>query len=292
MNEFLRNQGASEGVISLLRMSFLGEDFDHVSALQDMSWQPFLDRNKKWMKLRGGNDRLPTAFAARLGKRVRYGAAVRGVAQNKNKVRLSVSHGGQVEQVEADRVVMTAPFSVLRHMELDDSISQQKRTVISNLRYESITRVYLQSSSRFWLGEGLSGYANTDLPIRSILNHTDTQTGRRGILGTETSGANSRWATGMNAEERVHWGLENVCKVFPEMAGHFEDGKTIAWDEEPWSLGASAYFAPGEMTQWFPYVATPEGRIHFAGEHTSSLFVMEGAAQSGVRAAREINATI
>ena len=52
----------------------------------------------------------------------------------------------------------------------------------------------------------------------------------------------------------------------------------------------SAYFAPGEMTTMFPHVGKSEGRVHFAGEHTSSLYVMEGAAQSGIRAVREINA--
>jgi monoamine oxidase len=56
-----------------LRVTFLGEDFDYVSALQDMTWQPFLDRAKTWGKLRGGNDQLPRAFAERLGTRMRYG---------------------------------------------------------------------------------------------------------------------------------------------------------------------------------------------------------------------------
>ena len=64
------------------------------------------------------------------------------------------------------------------------------------------------------------------------------------------------------------------------------------WDQEPWSMGAAAYYAPGEMTTMFPHVAGAEGRVHFAGEHTSTLFVMEGAAQSGVRVAREIGAPI
>ena len=50
INDFLRKQGASDAVIAVLRMTFLGEDFDHVSALQDMVWQPFFDRNKKWMQ--------------------------------------------------------------------------------------------------------------------------------------------------------------------------------------------------------------------------------------------------
>jgi monoamine oxidase len=67
-------------------------------------------------------------------------------------------------------------------------------------------------------------------------------------------------------------------------------GKQSRGPWEPWSLGASAYFGPGEMTTMFPHVASVEGRVHFAGEHTSELYVMEGAAQSGVRAAREVGA--
>lgn len=44
------------------------------------------------------------------------------------------------------------------------------------------------------------------------------------------------------------------------------------------------------MTRWLPELARPDGRIHFAGEHTSVLAVtMEGALESGVRAARQIH---
>jgi monoamine oxidase len=83
VNQFLRQHSASDAVISLLRISFLGEDFDYVSALQDMMWQPFLDRGKTWGKLRGGNDQLPRAFAERLRTRMRYGAAVRKATQDR-----------------------------------------------------------------------------------------------------------------------------------------------------------------------------------------------------------------
>jgi monoamine oxidase len=292
VNELLRKHGASEGVISLLRMTFLGEDFDYVSALQDMTWQPFLVRGKAWGKLRGGNDQLPRAFAERLGPRMRYGAAVRKVSQDKDKVRLSVSRAGLLEQVEADRVVLTIPFSVLRNVELDSSFSPEKRIAISRLRYTSITRVYLQSRTRFWTQQGISGFADTDLPVRTIVDHTDTQAGTRAILGTETTGPNALAAAGMSPDERLRWGLDNVSKVYPEITQNFEGGTSVVWDQEPWSLGASAYYAPGEMTTMFPHVASVEGRVHFAGEHTSTLFVMEGAAQSGVRVAHEIGTPV
>jgi len=43
------------------------------------------------------------------------------------------------------------------------------------------------------------------------------------------------------------------------------------------------------MTTWLPRIVRPEGRIHFAGEHTSIFpATMEGAIESGVRAARKI----
>lgn len=43
------------------------------------------------------------------------------------------------------------------------------------------------------------------------------------------------------------------------------------------------------MSAHFVALRAPEGRIHFAGEHTSRRFAsMEGALESGKRAATEI----
>jgi len=64
----------------------------------------------------------------------------------------------------------------------------------------------------------------------------------------------------------------------------------VCWDNEPFARGAWAYYGPGEMNSLFPYVAAADGRIHFAGEHTASVNAMEGAVQSGLRAAQEVNA--
>ena len=45
----------------------------------------------------------------------------------------------------------------------------------------------------------------------------------------------------------------------------------------------------GQMTAMAPVIAAPEGRVHFAGEHTSTWTGwMEGALESGERAAREV----
>ena len=160
---------------------------------------------------------------------------------------------------------------------------------ISNMRYDSAVHIHLQSRTRFWVPQNLSGFANTDLPIRNILHDTEGQPGVRGIMGIETAGLNAQLAAKMSSEDRLRWAMENLVKIFPEISSNFEGGTSVVWDQEPWSLGCSAYYAPGEMTVMFPHVGMPEGRVHFAGEHTSLLYVMEGAAQSGVRVVEEIN---
>jgi monoamine oxidase len=291
IEELLRKRGAPEGVISVLKMDFLGDDYDHVSGLQDILWHRFFAQNKKWAQLRDGNDELPRAFAKKLGQRVEYGVVLRKITQDKTSVRLSVSRGDSLEQVEGERAAIAIPFSCLRNVEMDSSFSDGKRMAISGMRYDSAVHIHLQSRSRFWVPQCLSGFASTDLPIRNILHDTEGQPGVRAVIGIEMAGRNAQFAASMSPQDRLGWAVENVTKIFPAMSSNFEGGTSIVWDQEPWSLGCAAYYAPGEMTAMFPHVARPEGRVHFAGEHTSLWYVMEGAAQSGVRVAQEINST-
>jgi monoamine oxidase len=252
-------------------------------------WESSLARNSEWRPLLGGNDQLPKAFAARLGNRIRYGSAVVKLEQNDKKVRVTFLCGGVQQQIEADRIVIAIPFSVLRKIELDGSFSPQKRKAISELRYEDITEVFLQSKRRFWSEEGIDGTALTDLPISVVVDHTASQAGTRGILQSQTERDMAQRVGAMKPDQRVRWTLEYLNKVHPGFAENFEGGTSFSWSEEPWSLGAWAYYAPGEVATLYPHVAKPEGRVHFAGEHTTMNMTMEGAAQSGLRAANEVS---
>jgi monoamine oxidase len=242
------------------------------------------------MSLRGGNDLLPQAFSQKLGNRIRYSIAVKKIAQDNTKASVWFQHGGNQEQMEADRVIVAIPFSVLRGLELDASFSPEKRDAIKKLRYERFTRVYLQSRTRFWSDQGINGSGGTDLPIGYIVDHTSMQPGMRGILESQMAGAKAQAANKLTDGERLLWTLRYMDKVHPGMAANFEGGTSFSWDDDLYSLGAWSYYAPGDMTQIFPFVAKPEGRIHFAGEHTSALPVtIEGAIDSGVRAASEVS---
>ena len=241
------------------------------------------------MRIRGGNDQLPIAIAAQLGSGVCCGATVVRVSQGPEKVRVSMSTGAGLQQVEADHVVVTPPFSVVRNWELDSTISHGKRAAIQNMRYESLTRVYVQSRRRFWAQQGTTGDAVSDLPFCPVLDHTVVQNGTRGILEAQIEHETARQVWAMLPDDRVRWALSHMEKIHPGLTSNFEGGTSFSWDYDPFALGSWAYYAPQEMTAMYPDVSKSEGRIHFAGEHTSALMgTLEGAAESGVRAADEI----
>jgi monoamine oxidase len=90
-------------------------------------------------------------------------------------------------------------------------------------------------------------------------------------------------------EETVTLGVSAAADAFPEVRREFEKGVVHQWGRERWSRGSLVAFRPGQMSAMMPAIVEPEDRVHFAGEHTSSwMGWMEGALESGERAAREV----
>jgi len=89
---------------------------------------------------------------------------------------------------------------------------------------------------------------------------------------------------------------ETGCRSLPQ-GGYREggyqaptqDGASKCWDEDPFARGVYAYFKPGQIMELGPAIASGEGRVHFAGDHTSCRpGFMHGAVSSARRVVREI----
>jgi monoamine oxidase len=103
-------------------------------------------------------------------------------------------------------------------------------------------------------------------------------------------GALARRVAGMNEAERLAFVVDDVDKAHPGLRPNLEGAVTKIWDNDPWTGGAYALPSVGQMTTLCSDIARPEGHVHFAGEHTSGLTGwMQGALESGLRAAREVN---
>ena len=289
--EFLRGQGASDEAVRLMTLASLwGDGPETVSALVWLRDSRLLSGMGRPFKVRGGNDLLPRAFAAKLQDRIRYGSPVVRVAQEARGVRVTFLQAGSPHTVEAERVVCAVPFSVLRGVELTPPFSPGKMRAIRELPYFSASRVYLQSRRKFWLEQKLDGFAATDLSVNAVWEMTANRPERRGILHSYMGGPAARRVAAMREPRRISFVLGEMEKVYPGIREHFEGGASKCWDEDPWSRGASSWYRPGQMNELWPHVARAEGRVHFAGDHTSAwIRWQQGALHSGLRAAREIN---
>jgi monoamine oxidase len=291
--EFLRSQGASSDAASLLGLGGiggLGDGVRSVSALVLLREAAHRARMKQNYTIRGGSDLLPRAFAARLTDKIRYGAPVVRIEHDANEVRVVYLQAGARTSLAADALVCAVPFSILRHMDISPRFSHEKQQAIEQLPYTSVARTYLQTRKKFWLDEGLSGSATTDMSNMLVFDGAPNQTGTRGILESYIAGPQARQLTAMKESERLSSVLGLVEKVHPRVRQNFEVGTTKCWDEDEWARGAYAWYKPGQMSSLLPHVARAEGRVHFAGEHASSLFGwMQGALESGNRAAQEVN---
>lgn len=240
-------------------------------------------RPERWQKIKGGTDLLPKAFAARLKKKIIYGAPVVRIEQDANAARVVFLKAGAPQTLAADAVLVTIPFSVLRNVELP-GLSERKRDVIGRVHYDAVARVHLQTKNRFWEARGLNGFAFTDGAIE-IWQPTWSQPGPRGILMTYARPGEAEHITSLKEKDRIETTLKQLDGIFSGLRANFERGATKCWLDDEWSRGAWSYVG---FTDFATAIST-DGRIHFAGEHLSPQpSWMQGTLSSGLRAMKEI----
>jgi monoamine oxidase len=280
--EFLRRQGASDDAILYLAQGFEEDsllDFAHdeLSRAEPVMW-----------KIRGGNDLLPRAMARALGERVRYGAEVRRIEQDSGGVRVDFVAGGAEQVASAERVICAIPFPVLRDIEVHPAWSEGKAEAIRNLYLSPVARVFVQTRTRPWEREGLNGFAAVDQPLE-LWCPTHDQPGAGGILMAYIYEQMARDYSARPPQAQIERTVTLFEQVHPGVRAELVSAATWSWVNEPFSRGAFTITRAGEFPQ-FAHVANPEGRVHFAGEHTSPWPCwIQGALHSGLRAAREVD---
>jgi monoamine oxidase len=138
------------------------------------------------------------------------------------------------------------------------------------------------------------GGSVSDNPNRFIYNPSHPVPGSDGgvVLASYTwSDDAMRWDS-LDDSERYPYALRGMQQVYGQRIEVFYTGhgQTQSWLRNRYSLGEAAVFTPGQLTRLHPAITTPEGPLHFAGEHTSLKHAwIEGALESAVRAALEVH---
>ena len=147
----------------------------------------------------------------------------------------------------------------------------------------------------FWRAEGLSGSAVSDPGPLSIVFDNSPPDGSPGIIVGFLEGHWARELGRAGSEERRAAVLENLTRIFGPRASTPERYLERNWTDEEWSRGCYVgYTPPGVLTAYGPAIRAPIGPVHWAGTETATVWngYMDGAIQSGERAAREALAAL
>src|SRR5882724_2180544 len=283
LGDYLHKQGASADAIQALSLGFERDsllDFVHDSLSHVVP--------KLW-KIRGGNDQLPFALAKMVASKIRYGAEVVRLEQKDDGVVINYTSAGKPHSIKADRVICTLPFTVLRGIKAEPQWSEQKARAIHEIYMGPVARVFAQTKTRFWEKDGRSGFATVDQPME-VWSPTFNEPGTKGIVMSYIYEDLAVKYSAMTEEKQIKTSLDLYDQVHPGFKKEFESATTWSWVNDPYARGAYMVALPGQCRTMVPHLAMAEGRIHFAGEHTSPWpGWMQGALHSGLRAAREVN---
>lgn len=235
--------------------------------------------------VKGGNQRLPEGLSARLSEPVQLGEPVLAVNQTAGGVTVRTARG---RTLSAERVIVSAPLPALRGIAFDPPLPPAKAAAVATLGYQAISIVFVTAQRPFWLEDGESPGMWTNGDAGWVLAAPFGEDPAQPINGFAVHGRGAlaaRWRA-MGADGAMASTVAAIEALRPAARGLLQAHHYQAWMEDPYAGGAWAIHAPGQPRTLGPELATPFGRLFFAGEHCSpDQRGMEAAASSGVLSA-------
>jgi monoamine oxidase len=131
--------------------------------------------------------------------------------------------------------------------------------------------------------------AGGDRPWERVIDITGNEPGGRGNTFLYINGSNADAYLKGAPGERANAMVELFRADMPDLFDEVITVREFAWSEQPWikaSFGGTPIGGAWMIQEW----TRPEGRIHFAGDFTTlKTGWVEGAIESGLRAARQID---
>lgn len=292
---------------SALNVIYLLADDDSVpgSNIQPRKTPVLGGTDEKW-HVEGGNDQVVTGMLAELpGGATRVNQQLVALRDNGNRTyTCTFEEDGVATDVVADHVVVTIPFNKLKEVDLRHAnLSPLKMTAIDNLVLGNNAKIALQVAGNPWNADGydgnmfaqnltVSGWDNSvdqPAPNSIFFDYLGGTPGaalaaRYGLVGSVGTAPVALIADYLGALEPLFPGFTRAWNSGPRLSLYSDPNSNPHLD------GAYSQYRVGQYTTFSGIEGTPEGNIHFAGEHTSQDFqgFMEGGVTTGERAALEI----
>ena len=288
--------------LAMSQSGFFGLDADQLSAITLLEAHVVHPEGAdQRYHVRGGNDLMTDALARQLGPgAIRHDAPLTALGRASDGT-CALRFAGVPGTVHADLVALALPFTALRDVDLTTAgLPERRMRSISELGMGTNAKHHVQLDVRPHQLDGWSGELRMDAPVpQTSWESTRGQPGPTSII-TIWRGGRAGAGYPVSAPHQSHRAATDADLAAFERG---VDGITDAfnglswvdsWVDDPWAKGSYAAFLPGQFTRYWGYLGEAHGRVHFAGEHTSTHAqgYLEGAVESGERVAREVLAAI
>jgi monoamine oxidase len=240
-------------------------------------------------RVAGGTDALAAAMANTLVAPVMLQHRLRAIAQSAVGVTATVDDAsGRQQLLQADAMVVTLPASTLREIDIRPPLPDDQSRAIRMLRYGCATKALLQLDHRPFAGRVARAFA-TDSHLGAFWDGSEEQPTTMHSLVTFLAGGSASRALA----DRVAAGAQRLASDLCWLGiaePHAGAAHACTWEDDPWARGGYAFLDPTFDPALRDQLSKRMGRLVFAGEHTSRRWqgYMNGAVESGLRAAREL----
>ncbi|MBV8436156.1 MAG: FAD-dependent oxidoreductase [Silvibacterium sp.] len=268
---------------------------------QGMMFEEMLDMQATMFQPVGGMDRIPYAFAKKLGDVVQYSSCIKEIRKTVQGVKVTYTDTKtcSAKMIEADYCICALPISILKTIPND--FSPRIKQAINDVGYDSAYKVAWESP-RFWEDKyniygGLSFVVNGPVnlvwyPSWKLFSETGVVVAGYGVENYSEFGKLPNVAAKLDASRAA------VEKLHPGCGRELKNPMYVNWGEIPYNLGSWVGRAPSYVTghtlEYYegPYkeFIQPDDRIFFSGDHCSHIIGwQEGAALASHRAIRMIS---
>lgn len=240
-------------------------------------------------KFRGGAHQIAVKLAATLTTPVVHEAPVRAITQHDAHVELVTDKG----IVRAGHAVVAIPPVLASRIGFANALPARRDHLMQRLPMGTVIKVHIAYDRPFWRDKGLSGMGVSDSLACNVLFDQSPEDLSCGILVGFFDADEAAAYSGRGDNARRSAAIDAAAVYFGDEARAPIDYVDNDWLAEEWSRGCYvAHAAPGVMTTFGDALRAPCGRIHWAGTETATEWAgyMDGALQSGLRAAEEVAA--
>ena len=242
-------------------------------------------------RISGGAQQVPIRLAATLKERVLLDWPVRRIRQTTDSVIVSGDDG----EVRAAHVIVAVPPMLAGRIDYDPPLPPERDQLTQRFPHGATTKCIAVYPEPFWRADGLSGQAFTDAGAVLFTFDVSPPDASAGMLVAFVQGHTAVRLSRLAEPERRGAVVESLVRFFGPRARTPELFVERDWQAEPWTRGCyGGHTPPGALTQYGPALRRPAGRIHWAGTETAQRWngYMDGAVESGLRAADEITANL